>query len=76
MRQGAVVILGLTGPEARLSLLVHLPHGWVLDGEHAEAIAVLIEQRLGHTLGNRGRHPCYDHDNNDRCSLCPALLVW
>lgn len=39
---------GLTCPEASFGLLVHLPDDRIVDGEHAEAVWVLIQQRLGH----------------------------
>jgi hypothetical protein len=38
---------GLTCPEAGLGLLVHLPNDWIVNGEHAEAVWVLIQQGLG-----------------------------
>mmetsp|Transcript_33811 Transcript_33811/g.82954 ORF Transcript_33811/g.82954 Transcript_33811/m.82954 type:complete len:368 (-) Transcript_33811:96-1199(-) len=36
----------LSGPEGRLGLLVHLPDVVVLDGEHGEAVGVLVQERL------------------------------
>ena len=46
-----------TGPEAGLRLFVHLPHLPVLDGEHAEAVWVLCEQRLCELAHHRARRP-------------------
>jgi hypothetical protein len=40
----------LTGPEGGLGLLVHLPDLPVLDGEHAEAVGVVVQQGLGDPL--------------------------
>ena len=50
-----------TGPEGGLGLLVHLPDVVVLDGEHREAVDVLIQERLRDpVLGvSFGDHLCY-----------------
>ncbi len=55
---------GNTCPETGFGLLVHLPHLWVFQGEHAEPLGILRQDRLRWIASHQGRHGCFAQNCN------------
>ncbi len=55
---------GNTCPETGFGLLVHLPHLWIFQGEHAEPLRILRKDRLHWIASHQGRHGCFAQNCN------------